>query len=103
MGGGILNQGSNLTLSADVLSQNVALGTSAVAIALGGGLGSLDGDLTISGCTFTGNQALGGTSSEGIASPSPIEPVLPPFGVTSSVSTPTTFPSILNSGPPEFP
>jgi hypothetical protein len=67
LGGGILNQGSDLTLSADVLSQNVVLGTSAVNVALGGGLGSLGGDLTITGCTFTGNQALGGTSSEGIA------------------------------------
>ena len=67
LGGGILNQGSNLTLSADVLSQNVVLGSSATDFALGGGLGSLDGDLTITGCTFTGNQALGGTSSEGIA------------------------------------
>ena len=45
----------------------MALGSSATDFALGGGLGSLDGDLTITGCTFTGNQALGGTSSEGIA------------------------------------
>jgi hypothetical protein len=59
-GGGILNQGSTLTLSADVLSQNVVLGSSAAAFALGGGLESLAGDLTIAGCTFTGNQALGG-------------------------------------------
>src|SRR5207253_2000913 len=66
-GGGILNQGSNLTLSADVLSQNVVLGSSAYDGVLGGGLGSLDGDLTITGCTFTSNQALGGTSSKGYA------------------------------------
>jgi hypothetical protein len=62
--GGILNQGSNLMLSADVLSQNVALGGAGSA-ARGGGLRSLDGALTITGCTFTDNEALGGTSSRG--------------------------------------
>src|SRR5262245_26992888 len=64
-GGGILNQGSTLALSADVLSQNVVLGSSATDSARGGGLRSLDGDLTITGCTITSNQALGGTSSFG--------------------------------------
>src|SRR5262249_19808138 len=66
-GGGILNQGSNLTLSVDVLSQNVAMGSSAAYFAAGGALGSVDGDLTITICTFTGNQVLGGTSSAGSA------------------------------------
>jgi hypothetical protein len=59
-GGGILNDGANLTLSGDVLSQNVAF-ESATDAALGGGLRSLDGTLTITGCTITGNRALGGT------------------------------------------
>jgi hypothetical protein len=65
--GGILNQGSNLALSADVLSQNVVLGSSATDAARGGALRSLDGTLNITDCTFTGNQALGGTSTEGAA------------------------------------
>ena len=64
--GGILNQGSNLTLSADVLSQNVAFG-SATTAGRGGGLRSRGGTLTITGCTITGNQALGGTSVFGEA------------------------------------
>jgi hypothetical protein len=67
LGGGILNQGSKLTLSADVLTQNVVLGSSDTDLALGGALGSLAGDLTITGCTFTANEALGGTSTFGIA------------------------------------
>ena len=62
--GGILNQGGNLTLSADVLSQNVASGSTTTA-GRGGGLRSLAGTLTVTGCTITGNQALGGTSSVG--------------------------------------
>jgi hypothetical protein len=65
-GGGILNDGSDLTLSADVLSQNVVFG-SATSGGRGGGLRSLDGALTITDCTFTGNQALGGTSFAGDA------------------------------------
>jgi hypothetical protein len=52
-GGGILNDGSNLTLSADVLSQNVAG-------FLGGGLDSEGGNLTITGCTISGNLAHAG-------------------------------------------
>ena len=71
-GGGILNQGSNLALSADVLSQNVASG-SATPQGIGGGLQSVDGLLTITDCTITGNQALGGTSAVGEASGGGIE------------------------------
>ncbi len=57
-GGGILNDGSNLTLSGDVFAQNVAM-ESATVSADGGALDSLAGTLTINGCTITGNQALG--------------------------------------------
>ena len=56
-GGGILNDGSNLTLSGDDLTQNVALESAAANGALGGGLASQDGALTITGCLITGNQA----------------------------------------------
>ena len=65
--GGILNQGSNLTLSADVLTQNVAFGSASTG-GRGGALRSLDGLLTITDCTITDNQAPGGTSTtEGFA------------------------------------
>ena len=57
-GGGILNDGSNLTLSGDTLSQNVAF-ESATTSGAGGGLYSLGGTLNITGCQITGNQALG--------------------------------------------
>ena len=65
-GGGILNQGSNLTLSADVLSDNVAFG-SATTGGRGGGLRSLAGTLTITDCAINDNQAVGGTSAVGDA------------------------------------
>ena len=61
-GGGILNDGSNLTLSGDDLAQNVAF-ESATTIALGGALQSLGGTLTLSGCQITANQALGTAGS----------------------------------------
>ena len=61
-GGGILNDGSNLTLSGDDLSQNVAF-ESATTTAEGGGLLSLAGTLTITNCQVTGNQALGGAGA----------------------------------------
>src|SRR5262249_28492212 len=66
-GGGILNQGSNLNLSPDVVSQNVVLGSSATTAARGGGVRSRAGTLTITGCTISGNEALGGTSLRGVA------------------------------------
>ena len=61
-GGGILNDGSNLTLTGDDLTQNVAFesGTSG---GRGGGLRSLDGSLTITDCQITDNQALGGAGA----------------------------------------
>jgi hypothetical protein len=57
-GGGILNDGSNLTLNADDLSQNVVV-ESATDGGRGGAVDSLGGTLTITGCDLTGNQALG--------------------------------------------
>jgi hypothetical protein len=57
-GGGILNDGSNLTLNGDDLSQNVVL-ESATDGGRGGAVYSLGGTLTITGCDITGNQALG--------------------------------------------
>jgi hypothetical protein len=67
-GGGILNDGSNLTLSADNLTQNVVF-ESATNGARGGGLDSLSGTLTITECQITGNEALGaaGPSAVGLA------------------------------------
>ncbi len=65
-GGGILNDGSNLTLSGDVLSRNVAF-ESATTGGAGGALYSLGGSLNIDGCQFTGNRAVGagGPSASG--------------------------------------
>jgi hypothetical protein len=57
-GGGILNDGSDLTLSKDVLSQNVVF-ESTTDGARGGGMQSLAGTLTINQCLIFGNQALG--------------------------------------------
>ena len=67
--GGILIDGSNLSLSADNLTQNVTFESSATNGARGGGLRSLDGGLTITDCQITGNQALGaaGMSAAGDA------------------------------------
>ena len=64
-GGGILNDGSNLTLSGDNFTQNVA-DESATSSAQGGGLQSLGGDLTITGCQITGNQALGAAGASAV-------------------------------------
>ncbi len=58
--GGILNQGSDLSLTSDVLSSNVvAEGSSGGA--RGGALRSLAGNLSITNCQIVGNKALGGT------------------------------------------
>jgi hypothetical protein len=62
--GGILNNGSNLTLSGDNLAQNVAYeGATDSNGAQGGGLYSAGGILNISACAIAGNQALGGTDA----------------------------------------
>ena len=75
-GGGILNDGSNLTLSGDDLTDNVVTesptdaGAGATDLyANGGALDSLAGTLIITDCQITGNQALGasGPSTLGIA------------------------------------
>jgi hypothetical protein len=62
--GGILNDGGNLTLFGDVLSQNVAYeGASDVNGAQGGALLSLGGTLTMTDCIVAGNQAVGGAGA----------------------------------------
>lgn len=61
LAGGILNNGSNLTLTRDSLTQNVTSeGTTDTNGAQGGGLASLGGIVNITDCTITDNQALGG-------------------------------------------
>src|SRR5262249_27763840 len=88
-GGGIKNDvanlttlsGANLSLSRDILTQNVAYEDStsvpadefavtnptgsplAGSSGVGGGLASLAGTLTITACQITGNRALGGTGT----------------------------------------
>jgi hypothetical protein len=63
--GGILNNGSNLTLSGDNLAQNVAYeGSTDTNGAQGGGLYSAGGNLNISACTIADNLALGGTDAD---------------------------------------
>jgi hypothetical protein len=63
-GGGILNVSSTLTLNNDVLSNNEAVGNNANKGAIGsagdgGAISNRNGaTLTVSGCTFSGNQAL---------------------------------------------
>ncbi len=68
-GGGVVNF-ATLTLTADVLSNNEALGDPSASplgidgLGAGGGVGNL-GTLTVRGCTFTDNQAVGGSGSSG--------------------------------------
>ena len=57
-GGGILNDGNNLTLSGDSLSQNVAFERCDHQRS-GGVIYSLGGTLNINGCQITGNKAIG--------------------------------------------
>jgi hypothetical protein len=65
-GGGILNDGSNLTLSEDRLTQNeVYESVTGDGTVYGGALLSLGGTVTIAGCQITGNEALGATSNGG--------------------------------------
>jgi fibronectin-binding autotransporter adhesin len=69
-GGGILNDGSNLTLSGDDLVQNVAFeNTTDTNGANGGALDNVGGVLNITDCTIAANKALGGAgaSASGIA------------------------------------
>src|SRR5205085_8263605 len=80
-GGGVKNDGANLTLSGVNLTQNVAYESSTTVPAdefavtnptgnplagpsgVGGGLQSLGGTLTITACQITGNKALGGAGA----------------------------------------
>ncbi len=68
LGGGILNNGSNLTLTGDDLTHNVVF-ESTTDGARGGALESLGGVLTIADCQITNNQSLGaaGASAYGDA------------------------------------
>jgi hypothetical protein len=70
LGGGILNDGGNVTLSNVVLTNNVARGGSGAPLsnghkAQGGGIYSTGGSLSISGSTLTNNQAIGGNGGGG--------------------------------------
>ena len=61
VGGGILNKGGTLTLNNDLLCNNQAVGRSTIdEAAVGGAIANkFGGTLTVSGCWFSGNQALG--------------------------------------------
>ena len=64
LGGGILNDGSNLTLTGDNLSQNITYeGATDNNGAQGGALYSMGGNLNITACTIANNKALGGTDA----------------------------------------
>jgi hypothetical protein len=75
-GGGILNRG-NLTLSHVILAHNRAVGDLNIVVAVnplynlaGNGLGGAIanfGTLSVNGCTFTGNQALGADNADSSA------------------------------------
>jgi hypothetical protein len=59
-GGGILNISSAVSLNNDLLSNNEAFATSPNQISGGGAIENRNGGtLTVAGCTFTGNEALG--------------------------------------------
>jgi hypothetical protein len=79
-GGAILMQGSGaiLTLSNSIIAGNEAIGGSGASTlafpqtgaAFGGGIrNNLQGTLNVTGCTITGNRAIGGASAEGNGSP----------------------------------
>jgi hypothetical protein len=62
-GGGILNEaGATLTLNQCDLTNNTATSASSVVDVFGGGLLN-EGSATVTGCTFNGNQAVGGGGS----------------------------------------
>jgi hypothetical protein len=68
LGGGILNNGGNVTLDNVVLQNNVARGGDGAPLsnghnAQGGGIYSTGGSLSISGSTLTNNQAIGGNGA----------------------------------------
>jgi hypothetical protein len=94
-GGGILNFGS-LTLSADVLSNNQAVGDSHASAlgriggAVGGALANL-GTLTVSGATITANQALGADGSSGNSAGSALGGAIITTGAASVTDSQFTF------------
>jgi hypothetical protein len=63
-GGGILNDGSDLTLNRAIVSQNKALASGATSNGQGGGLQSSGGTLTVANSQFAGNQAVGSPSGD---------------------------------------
>jgi hypothetical protein len=70
LGGGLLNNGGNVTLDNVVIQNNVARGGDAAALAAaghnarGGGVYSSGGALTLVGATIANNQALGGRGGD---------------------------------------
>jgi hypothetical protein len=70
LGGGILNNGGNITLDHVVVQNNVARGGDAAVLtapghkASGGGIYSTGGALTMAGATIANNQALGGRGGD---------------------------------------
>ena len=64
LGGGILNNGGNLTFNNVVFASNTAKGGAGQG-ALGGAVYSTGGSVTLSGCTFTSNKAQGGQGGAG--------------------------------------
>jgi hypothetical protein len=63
-GGGILNVSSTLTLNNDILSDNVSEGGVGTANAGGGISNRNGGTLTVSGCTFSGNEVIGSAGGD---------------------------------------
>ena len=59
-GGGILNAGSTLTVTGDVLSSNRAFGSGKDFLITGGAISSRNGTLSVRNSTFIDNQAIGG-------------------------------------------
>ena len=115
-GGAILNQGS-LTLNADVLADNRAVGDPAVIVpanavfqiaggALGGAIGNFGTMLSVTGCTFNDNQALAADGppvapspamASGAPSPISVRPASPTAG------SPTTSPRPAAAGSAPMP
>jgi hypothetical protein len=85
-GGGILNRGGTLTLTSDILSNNIANGRSTPDHSAKGGAITNDygGTLIVSGCRFNGNQAI--ASGTGTAVGGAIDNLGFQFGATATVT-----------------
>ena len=60
-GGGVLNDGSTLTLANDVVANNEAFGpVGENSFVTGGAVSNVGGTLTVTGSTFVGNRIFGG-------------------------------------------